>query len=114
MAETFKHLAQGIMVHTGNAAAQTLYTAPAGTTVIIGHMRLANLHGSAARTAKLSHNGLAAAGNQFIILPDLSIESGGWAEFTGSIILDAGDVLYGIAGTDSTSISYNIYGLEVT
>jgi hypothetical protein len=44
----------------------------------------------------------------------LSIESGGWAEFTGSIILDAGDILYGIANTDSTSISYNIYGLEVT
>jgi len=114
MAETFKHLAQGIMVYTGNATAQTLYTAPAGTTAIIGHIRLANLHASLARTAKLSHNGLASAGNEFVILPDLSIESGGWAEFTGSIILDAGDILYGIASTDSTSISYNIYGLEVT
>ena len=113
MAETFKHLAQGKVVYTGNAAAQTLHTSPAGTTTIVGHIRIVNNH-SAALTFTLTHGGLASAGNEFIILPDLSIESGGWAEFTGSIILDAADILYGIAGTDSTSISYNIYGLEVT
>jgi hypothetical protein len=110
MAETFKHLAQGQVVHTGNAAAQELYEAPAGTTAIVGHIRLANTN-AAARTVQLYQNGVAATN---VILPTLSIEGGGWAEFTGSIILDAGDILYGIANTDSTSISYNIYGLEVT
>jgi len=119
MAETFKHLAQGLMKHTpvsgsGATAAQLLYEAPAGTTTIIGHIRLANSHASAARTVKLSHNDLAATGNAFVILPELSIESGGWAEFTGSIILDAGDILYGVSATDVTSVTYNIYGLEVT
>jgi len=116
MAETFKHLAQDNMVHTGNAAAQELYEAPAGTTTIIGHIRLAN-NSSASRTARLTHGGIRGSGDvgkEFVILPDLTIESGGWAEFTGSIILDAGDKLYGLASVDSVSISYNIYGLEVT
>ena len=116
MAETFKHLAQGIMVHTGNAAAQELNEAPAGTTTIIGHIRLAN-NSSASRTARLTHGGIRGSGDvgkEFVILPDLTIESGGWAEFTGSIILDAGDKLYGISNSESTSVTYNIYGLEVT
>ena len=113
MAETFKHLAQGKVVHTGNAAAQTLHTSPSGTTTMVGHIRIVNNH-SAAVTFTLSHGGLSTADNAFIILPALSIEAGGWAEFTGSIILDAGDKLYGIANTESTSITYNIYGLEVT
>ena len=116
MAETFKHLAQDNMVHTGNAAAQELYEAPAGTTTIIGHIRLAN-NSSASRSGRLTHGGIRGSGyvgKEFVILPDLTIESGGWAEFTGSIILDAGDKLYGLASVDSVSISYNIYGLEVT
>ena len=110
MAETFKHLAQDNMVHTGNAAAQELYEAPSGTTTIVGHIRLSNTSG-ASKTAKLWQNGVA---NTNIVLPNLTIEGGGWAEFTGSIILDAGDKLYGLASVDSVSISYNIYGLEVT
>ena len=110
MAETFKHLAQGQLVHTGVAADQELYEAPAGTTTIIGHIRLSNLHASLARTAKLWQNGVA---DTNIVLPALSIESGGWAEFTGSIILDAGNILYGVAN-GGTSVTYNIYGLEVT
>ena len=114
MAETFKHLAQGKVVYTGNAAAQTLHTSPAGTTTIVGHIRIVNNH-SAALTFTLTHGGLASAGNEFIILPALSIEAGGWAEFTGSIIMDADDVLYGLCnGSSSTVMSYNIYGLEVT
>jgi len=114
MAETFKHLAQGKVVYTGNAAAQTLYTVPTGTTAIIGHIRIVNNH-SAAVTFTLSHGGISTADNAFIILPALSIEAGGWAEFTGSIIMDADDVLYGLCnGSSSTVMSYNIYGLEVT
>jgi hypothetical protein len=113
MADTFKHLAQGQLLSSGDSpstAQQLLYEAPAGTTAIVGHIRLANLHGSTARTAKLWQNGVA---DTNIVLPALSIESGGWAEFTGSIILDAGDILYGVANA-GTSVTYNIYGLEVT
>jgi len=114
MAETFKHLAQGRVVYTGDATAQTLHTSPSGTTTIVGHIRIVNNH-NAALTFTLSHGGLAATNNAFIILPALSIEAGGWAEFTGSIIMDADDVLYGLcSGTNSTVMSYNIYGLEVT
>jgi len=110
MAETFKHLAQGQLVHTGDADDQELYEAPAGTTTIVGHIRLSNTN-AAARTAKLYQNGVAATN---VILPTLTIEGGGWAEFTGSIILDAGDKLYGISNSESTSVTYNLYGLEVT
>jgi len=110
MAETFKHLAQGQLVHTGNAAAQELYEAPSSTTTIVGHIRLSNTN-AAARTVQLYQNGIVAAN---VILPTLTIEGGGWAEFTGSIILDAGDKLYGISNSESTSVTYNIYGLEIT
>jgi hypothetical protein len=114
MADTFKHLAQGKVVHTGNAAAQELYEVPSGTTTIVGHMRIVNNH-SGALTFTLSQNGIASADNAYIILPALTIEAGGWAEFTGSIIMDTGDKLYGLcSGSASTLISYNIYGLEVT
>ena len=114
MAETFKHLAQGKVVYQGDATAQTLHTSPAGTTTIVGHIRIVNNH-SAALTFTLSHGGLSTVDNAFIILPALSIEAGGWAEFTGSIIMDAADVLYGLCNGDSSTVmSYNIYGLEVT
>ncbi len=114
MAETFKHLAQGKVVHTGDAAAQTLHTSPSGTTTIVGHIRIVNNH-SAAVTFTLSQGGISTADNAFILLPAMSIEAGGWAEFTGSLIMDAGDVLYGLCnGSSSTVMSYNIYGLEVT
>ena len=110
MAETFKHLAQGQVVHTGDADAQELYEAPSGTTAIVGHIRLSNTN-AAARTVQLYQNGVTATN---VILPSLTIEGGGWAEFTGSIILDAGDKLYGISNSESTSVTYNIYGLEIT
>jgi len=115
MAETFKHLAQGQLLNSGSSPVPTtvqqlLYEAPAGTTTIIGHIRLSNTN-AAARTAKLWQNGVA---NTNVVLPTLTIEGGGWAEFTGSIILDAGNILYGVSATDVTSVTYNIYGLEVT
>ena len=112
MAETFKHLAQGIMVYTGNAAAQTLYTAPAGTTAIIGHIRIVNNH-SAAVTFTLSHGGISTADNAFIILPALSIEAGGWAEFEGTLIMEAADFLQ-IQAENASDINYVVYGMELS
>jgi len=113
MAETFKHLAQGILLNSGDSpstANQLLYEAPSGTTTIVGHIRLSNTSG-ASKTAKLWQNGVA---NTNVVLPALTIEGGGWAEFTGSIIMDAGDILYGVSASDATSVTYNLYGLEVT
>ena len=66
MAETFKHLAQGKVVHQGDATAQTLHTSPSGTTTMVGHIRIVNNH-SAAVTFTLSHGGLSTADNAFIM-----------------------------------------------
>ena len=89
-----------------------MHTSPSGTTTIVGHIRIVNNH-NAALTFTLSHGGLAATNNAFNILPPLSIEAGGWAEFDGTIIMETGDTLVGISGTDE-AINLTVYGLELT
>ena len=85
---------------------QIVYT---HTTVIIKSMRVVNTTGTAA-TLKLFHDGTAAVN---LILPFVTIAANGWAEFDGTIIMEAGDTLVGISGTDE-AINLTVYGLELT
>ena len=105
MAETYKKLAQGQM----GTSSGTLYTVPSSTTAIIKYISLTNNTGTA-RTAQLFHDGTAATNS---ILPAVSIVAGGWAEFEGTIIMEAADTLAGDAEA-ATAISYTVYGLEIT
>ena len=105
MAETYKKLVQEL-VDDGN---DTLLTVAANTTVIIKSMRAVNTTGPAA-TLKLFHDGTATAN---IILPFVTIAANGWAEFDGTIIMEAADTLVGISGTDE-AINLTVYGLELT
>ena len=105
MAETYKKLAQGQLP----SSAGTIYTVPSGTSTIIKHIRLVNTD-SSARTARLYHDGTTDATT---ILPAASIEAGGWAEFEGTIIMEAADFLQ-INAQNANDINYVVYGMELT
>ena len=105
MAETYKKVIQELV----NSSNETLLTVAANTTVIIKSMRAVNTTGSAA-TLKLFHDGTA---NENMILPFVTVAANGWAEFDGTIIMEAGDTLIGISGTNE-AINLTAYGLELT
>ena len=105
MAETYKKIVQELVDNSND----TLLTVAANTTVIIRSMRAVNTTGTAA-TLKLFHDGTAAVN---LILPFVTIAANGWAEFDGTIIMEAADTLTGISGTQDV-INLTIYGLELT
>jgi len=105
MAETYKKLAQGQLPATPG----TLYTVPSSTTTIVKYIVLTNNTGTA-RTAQLFHDGTSASES---ILPAISIAAGGWAEFEGTICMEAADTLGGDSDAVS-AITYTVYGLEIT
>ena len=105
MAETYKKIVQELVDDSND----TLLTVAANTTVIIRSMRAVNTTGTAS-TLKLFHDGTAAVN---MILPFVSIEGNGWAEFDGVEIMEASDTLKASTGT-ADKITYTIYGLELT
>ena len=105
MAETYKKLAQGQLANSTG----TLYTVPANTSALIGHIRLVNNTG-ANRTVQLYHDGTTDAQ---AILPTMTIEAGGWAEFSGGIVMEASDTMSGVSDA-ATAITYTVYGMEIT
>jgi len=113
MAETYKKLAQGQLA----TSVGQLYACPANTTTIIRHVRLVNTD-SDIHSVTLHHidSGVTpGVGNN--ILNAVNLAAGGWAEFDGTIILEAADELQGLVGANSpasTDVTYTIYGLELT
>lgn len=107
MAESYKVLDQRQVP----ATATTVYTAPSssGASTIIKNMRIVNTSASAT-TIKIWQGGTADAN---VILPAVSIDAGGFAEFDGTITMAASTTLSAQAGA-ATSITLTIYGLEVT
>ena len=115
MAETYKKLAQGQLP----TSVGQLYPCPANTTTIIRSIRLVNTDASAIHSVTLHHidSGVTPSGATNI-LNGVNLAAGGWAEFDGTIILEAGDELQGLIGAsnsaNATDITYTIYGLELT
>jgi len=100
---TFKKLYQG--QPTSSVAA--LYTVPANTATRISYIIVTNTTGSD-RTIEFYHDGTAATNN---ILPTSTVVAGGFAEFDGEMLLEAGDTLQGKASV-STTLTVTIYGIE--
>lgn len=103
MADTYKKLAQ---TQPGIAIA-AIYTVAALTTAIIKHIRVSNA-GAAAATIEFYHDGAVAA-NQ--ILPPVSLAIGEWAEFDGTLLMEAADTLQAKASVAAT-LTVTVYGLE--
>ena len=117
MAETYKRLGQGQVALAVDASNGILYPCPANTTAIIRQMIFSNVD-SAVHALTLYHidNG-GTANDTKVILKAANIEAGGWAEFTGTIILEAQDELRGLCtlnDAEATDITYVLYGLELS
>lgn len=106
--EAYKELAQGQLATSDGV----LYTAPASLTVIVRHIVLVNVAASAV-TAKLWHTGGGAGSDATLILPSTTMAASGFANFDGVLVMDAADTLRGLSNT-ATSITYTIYGVELT
>jgi hypothetical protein len=113
MAETYKKLGQALV--TAAATATTMYTAPANTSTIVKHMRFTSVDATNTCHIKLYHldsGGTAGdAGTQ--ILAETTILANGWAEFEGTIILEANDFLQ-ITAQNANDVNYVVYGMELT
>jgi len=73
----------------------------------VKHITLVN-YSVSNRTVKLWHDGNA---DTNYIMPEVTIQAGGWAEFDGVICMEAADTLKADASA-ATSITYTIHGLE--
>jgi len=104
MSAVYKKLAQGILGTTPAA----IYTAPTSKETIIKKITLANVSGSDC-WAKLYDGG---SGDGNVILPGITIEAGGFGEWTGgALTVYGGNSLYGVA-ENASAIVYTIYGTE--
>ena len=106
--DNFKILAQ-VQPGTGNT---TIYGAvPASHETIIKAIHMVNNSGSAVTIALyLATSDAVAEAN--VILPAVSMAAGSFATYEGTITMDAGDYLNGIAG-DATEITVTVYGDEI-
>lgn len=89
----------------------TLYTAPSGAVTdraMIKEMTLVNT-GVGAESVELFVNGTANA-NKIL---SVTLEGGESGQFSGTIILNDGDVLAGVTDTAST-VTLSVFGMEMT
>ena len=106
--ETFKELYQGQLAATDDAAR---YAVPASTQTIVKHIRVVNTD-SVDRTVTIYHTNGGAGGAATTILPATTILAGAWAEFEGTITMDAADELRAF-GSSANKITMTVYGLEI-
>lgn len=111
MADTYKVLYQGQLSTSSGA----VYTVPSGTQAIVKTMRVVNTNTASGASISLWHlpSGVSTTGNAYAILPSTTIDAGGFAEFEGTMTMEAGTKLAALAGL-ATSITLTIYGLEIS
>ena len=113
MAEAYKKLAQGRLPASGGTT--KLYDVPSSTQAIIKTINISNNTGTA-REVTLHHTdngGEDSLADTDLILPGVSIQAGGWAEYDGTICMAATTELHGFAAVADV-ISYTIWGVEIT
>jgi hypothetical protein len=106
MTDTFKKLYQG----QPGTSATTLYTVPGSTTAIVKHISIVNTASGSTHTIRLWHDGTA---NSNLILPVVTMASGGFATFDGTILMEASDTLSAQADA-GTVLTVTVYGDEVS
>ena len=107
MANAYKKLGQGVL--TGAATQDTMYTVPASTEAIVKLIVIVNTDSSNC-TVEVWHDGHA---DTNAILPSITIEAGGWLELDGPFTMEAADTLQA-EGSAATSLTYTVYGVEVS
>ena len=111
MGEVYKRLAQGRLDVSGGTT--KLYDVPSSTEAIVKTINISN-NTASAREVTLHHtsNGASIA-DANLILPGVSIEAGGFAEYEGTICMAATTEIHGFAAVADV-ISYTIWGLEIS
>lgn len=102
--ESYKQLFQGTIA----AGATTYYTVPALTQTIVKHISIVNPSGADA-WVKLWTSGTTDAD---LVLPQVSIDAGGWSEFDGTMTLSAGDIVAAQSQTAGV-LTMTIHGTEL-
>lgn len=106
MPNTYKTLYEGQLP----SSVTTLATVPANTAWIIKHISIVNADASD-HTCALYRNGTTNA--KLFTVPALKVVAGGLAEFTGTLTLEAGGTIAGVASA-ATQLTTIIDGDEVS
>ena len=111
MAEAFKKIVQGYFPATGGT--RLLYEVPASTELIIKSINITN--GSAANaevTLYMTADGDTADDEQ-IILPGVDIVAGGFAEWEGTMCMEAATEIHGWSETGG-EVTFTVTGVLIT
>lgn len=109
MADTAKRIVGPAYLASANA---TLYTTPAATTTILRHIRIASVNSTSVIGAYLAING-AAGTSANTIFSNFPVPNLGAHDWSGFLVLHAGDTLQGYAGTAS-ALTIVVSAVEVT
>jgi hypothetical protein len=104
MSDILSRIVGPVAVASGTS---TLFTGTAAHTYSIKSIRIVNTDASNAKTITLGIGGVA-AGNQ--ILPAITIDAGGWAEWDGLISMSGTETLQ--ANASATGLTITVSGLD--
>tara|TARA_R100001086_G_C11790215_1_gene245978 strand:- start:37 stop:372 length:336 start_codon:yes stop_codon:yes gene_type:complete len=105
--DNFKQLHQSQLSTTAGA----LYTVPANHETIIKNITVVN-NDTEALWFTLFHTTGTTYSEATTIIPEATIVAGGWAEWEGSMTLDASDVLGG-DGEQASELTITVWGDEI-
>ena len=105
--DNFKQLHQSQLSTTAGA----LYTVPANHETIIKNITVVN-NDTEALWFTLFHSTGTTYDEATTIIPEATIPAGGWAEFNGTITMDADDIIAG-KGEANTELTITLYGDEI-
>ena len=105
--DNFKLLHQSQLSTTAGA----LYTVPANHETIIKNITVVN-NDTAALWFTLFHTTGTTYSEATTIIPEATIAAGGWAEWEGSMTLDASDILGG-DGEQASELTITVWGDEI-
>jgi hypothetical protein len=105
--DNFKLLQQGQIA----SSAAAIYTVPASHETIIKNIMVVN-NDTEALWFTLFHTVGTTYSEATTIIPEATIPAGGWAEFNGTITMDAADIIGGTA-EQASEITITIYGDEI-
>ena len=106
--DNFKMLAQAQL---GTSEAAVYGAVPANHETIIKHITVVN-NDTAALWFTLFHSTGTTYTEATTIIPEATIPAGGWAEFNGTITMDATDILAG-KGQQASELTITVYGDEI-
>ena len=105
--DNFKQLHQSQLSTTAGA----LYTVPANHETIIKNITVVN-NDTEALWFTLFHTTGTTYSEATTIIPEATIAAGGWAEWEGSMTLDASDILGG-DGEQASELTITVWGDEI-